>query len=237
MALSPSERAAGAASEPKAVVVAGSGARWERRLQQAALVVGRLCIAYLFFTQLWWKVPPTFGCPADFHFTTGTPSQLQRSSGLCDWIGIESVYATQPRPVLAANLDNRGAPEIAVDIGLLARLNGAFINNIVQPNIRWFGYLIFLAESFIFLSLFFGLFSRLGGLVAIAMSAQLWVGLAGILNPYEWEWSYTLMLVLSLLIFAFAPGRILGLDMWLRPRLQASAQRGSGFARLLLALT
>ena len=69
-------------------------ARWEQRLQQAALVLARLSVAYLFFTQLWWKAPPTYGCPADFHFTTGTPAQLQRSGGLCDWIGIESVYAS-----------------------------------------------------------------------------------------------------------------------------------------------
>ncbi|NJM07012.1 hypothetical protein HC891_13760 [Candidatus Gracilibacteria bacterium] len=73
---------------------------WERRLQQAALILLRLGLAYLFFTQLWWKAPPTFGCTADFAFTTGTPQQLQRTSGLCDWIGIEAVYATQPRPFL-----------------------------------------------------------------------------------------------------------------------------------------
>src|SRR5262245_38983123 len=83
-------------------------ARWERRLQQVPLVLARLGLAYLFFTQLWWKAPPTFGCPADFRFTTGTPSQLQRSGGLCDWIGIESVYATQPRRFFVANIDNRG---------------------------------------------------------------------------------------------------------------------------------
>ena len=37
----------------------------EERLQKAALVVGRVALAYLFFTQLWWKTPPTFGCPPD----------------------------------------------------------------------------------------------------------------------------------------------------------------------------
>jgi TQO small subunit DoxD len=215
----------------------GVVARWEQRLKQVALVLARLGLAYLFFTQLWWKALPTYGCPADFHFTTGTPSQLQRSGGLCDWIGIESVYATQPHRLLVANIDNRGAPEIAIDIGWLARLNGVFIDTIVKPNIRWFGSVIFFTEAFIFASLFLGLLSRLGGLVAIGMSAQLLVGLAGIPNPYEWEWAYINMVLLAVAVFAFAPGRILGLDRLLRPRLQVAAANGSRIAKVVFALT
>lgn len=65
--------------------------------QKAALVIVRLALAYLFFTQLWWKVPPTFGCPADYSFTTGAVEEgrirLQRTTGLCDWLGIQSFYA------------------------------------------------------------------------------------------------------------------------------------------------
>jgi hypothetical protein len=221
------------AGEPATGVIA----RWEQRLKQAALVLARLGLAYLFFTQLWWKAPPTYSCPADFRFTTGTPAQLQRSGGLCDWIGIESVYATQPHRLLVANIDNRGAPEIAIDIGWLARLNGAFIDNIVKPNIRWFGSVIFFTEAFIFASLFLGLLSRLGGLVALGMSAQLMIGLAGIPNPYEWEWAYINMVLLALMMFAFAPGRILGLDTLLRPRLQTAAANGSRIAKGVLALT
>src|SRR5262245_58683773 len=107
MAVSPSDRVP-AVSMPdqlaEAKAVSARVVRWERQLQRVVLVLARLGLAYLFFTQLWWKAPPTFGCPADFHFTTGAPGQLQRSSGLCDWIGIESVYATQPRPIFVANI-------------------------------------------------------------------------------------------------------------------------------------
>ena len=75
---------------------------WEENLSKAVIVFGRLALAYLFFTQLFWKMPPTFGCPADFAFTTGSIEggrvQLQRTSGLCDWIGIEAVWSTLPRP-------------------------------------------------------------------------------------------------------------------------------------------
>jgi hypothetical protein len=210
----------------------------ETFLQKAALVIVRLALGYLFFTQLWWKSPPAFGCPADFRFTTADASgRLQRTSGLCDWIGVESVWASRPHPLLVANVDNTGAPEISVDIGLLARANGAFIDGFVKPNIRWFGYAVWGMEAFIFVSLFFGLFSRLGGLVALAQSAQLWIGLSGIGDPNEWEWSYNMFVVLSLLALAFAPGRVFGVDVLLRPLFNSAAEKGNRLGRWLLWLT
>jgi hypothetical protein len=215
---------------------------WDERLRQVVIVIGRLALGYLFFTQLWWKVPPSFGCPAGFAVTTGTVdasrrAQLQRTSGLCDWIGVESVWATAPHPVLLADLKPIGGPALSVDIGPLARLNGLFLDNFAIPNLRWFGYVIWGMEAFIFASLVFGVFSRLGALVAVAQSLQLWVGLAGIANPFEWEWAYNQMVVLSLLMLGLAPGRWLGLDAWLRPRLAAAAERGSRLAGALLWLT
>jgi len=204
---------------------------WERRLRDGAVVLGRLTLAYLFFTQLWWKSPPNFGCPPDFAFTTADAGgRLQRTSGLCDWIGVESVWATRPRPLLVANLDNQGPAEISVDIGFLARPNGAFLDGFVKPNIRWFGYVVWGMEAFIFVTMFLGLFGRLGGLVAIGQSAQLWVGLSGVGNPFEWEWTYNQLLVLSIMMFALAPGRILGVDALLLPRLKAAADKGNRLA-------
>lgn len=237
MAVSKSEAARATSDGAAARTAALAVPRWETWIQRVALVVLRVGLAYLFFTQLWWKAPPTFGCPADFRFTTGTPAQLQRSSGLCDWIGIETVYATEPRPFFVANIDNRGAPEIAVDLGWAARLNGAFIEEVVKPNIAWFGYLIWGSEALIFASLLLGLFSRLGGLVAVGIGAQLMIGLGGIGNPYEWEWAYTNIVLLAVLAFAFAPGRYFGLDALLRPRLLAAAVRGNRLARAAALLT
>ena len=237
MAISNSE----ATSRPTNMATADTRAvatpRWEQWLQQAALILLRVGLAYLFFTQLWWKLPPTFSCPSDFRFTTGTPAQLQRSSGLCDWIGIEAVYANEPRPFFVANIDNRGAPEIAIDLGWAAKLNGAFIEGVVKPNIAWFGYVIWASEAFIFVSLFFGLFSRLGGLVAIGIGAQLMLGLGGIGNPYEWEWAYNNIVLLAIVAFAFAPGRYFGLDALLRPRLLAAAAKGNRIAQATALLT
>jgi len=209
----------------------------QTRLQKIILFISRIALGYLFFTQLFWKMPPSFGCPPDFAFTTGTVENgkvhLQRTSGLCDWIGIESVWADQARPFFVVNMTSVGGPSISVDLGWLARINGAFIDNFVMPNISWFGWLIWGVEAFIAVSLILGLLTRLGGLAAVAISGQLMIGLAGIHVPYEWEWSYILMFILSLIIFAFAPGEFLGLDALIKPRLENAARKGNRIARFL----
>ncbi|MEO8391361.1 MAG: TQO small subunit DoxD [Chloroflexota bacterium] len=211
--------------------------RWITNLQKIVLLIARVGLAYLFFTQLWWKAPPTFGCPADYKFTVADSSgKLQRTTGLCDWIGVESVWAQRDRPLLVANLDNKGAPEVFINISLPARINGAFIDGFVKPNIQWFGWVIWGSEAFIFVSLFFGIFTRLGGLVAIGMSAQLMIGLAGISSPYEWEWGYNNMVLLAIVIFAFAPGRFVGIDGLLYPPLKRLADNGNPVGRVGLLL-
>jgi uncharacterized membrane protein YphA (DoxX/SURF4 family) len=215
---------------------------WETRLRQAVLVIARLGMAYLFFTQLWWKLPPRFGCPADFGFTiakadTGSRLELQRTSGLCDWLGIERVYSTRPRPLLVAQLEGQAVPHIFLDIHPVARINGLFVESVVMPGIRVWGWVIFLTEAMIVVTLLLGLFSRLGALLAVVMSTQLLVGLAGIPNPPEWEWSYILMVLLSLMLLGFAPGRVLGVDAWLRPRLAEASARGSRLAATIAHLT
>jgi hypothetical protein len=212
--------------------------RLEVPLQKITLVLARMLLGLLFFTQLWWKVPPSFGCPADFAFTTADPSgNLRRTSGLCDWIGIESVWSTRPHPVFVSNLNSIGGPVISIDIGLLSRGNGVFIDNVVKPNIRLFGFAIWGMEAFVFISLFFGILTRLGALVAIVQSLQLWVGLAGIGSPFEWEWSYNWIPVLAVLVFAFAPVIVFGLDSLLRPRLKPAADKGNLVSQALYWLT
>lgn len=210
---------------------------FEPTLQNIALVLARLTLAYLFFTQLWWKVPPSFGCPADYAVTVRDEAgKLKRTSGLCDWIGIEAAWADKPHPVLVSDLTSVGGPKLSVDIGFMAAGNGLFLKNFAIPNIRWFGYVVFGMEAFIFLSLFFGLFNRLGGLVALAQSLQLWIGLAGISTPFEWEWSYNWMIPLSILMIAFPAGRWLGVDALIHPRLTAAAAQGNKVAGWLALL-
>ena len=203
-------------------------------LQKIALVLARMLLGLLFFTQLWWKAPSSFGCPADFSFTSADANgSLRRTSGLCDWVGIESVWSTRPHPILVADMKSVGGPPLSVDIGFLSRGNGLFIDNVVKPNIRVFGFLIWGMEAFIFVSLFFGILTRLGALVAIFQSLQLWVGLAGISSPGEWEWSYNWMPVLALLVFVFAPVIVFGIDALLRPRLKPAADQGNLLSQVL----
>lgn len=218
-------------------------AAWEERLRKTTLVIARLGLAFLFLSQLFWKMPPRYGCGAGpgFAFTTAAPDgALVRTSGLCDWIGIESVYAQRPRSFFAI-YNQDGDTLFSVPVDPLVRLNGAFIDGIVVPNFAWFGSLIFLAEAWIALSLGLGLFSRLGALVAIGIAAQLALGVGGARDPaahlQEWEWSYHLMLLLAIVLLGSAPGRVLGVDARLRPRLAAARTRGSRVARVLQAFT
>ncbi|MDZ4767577.1 MAG: TQO small subunit DoxD [Chloroflexota bacterium] len=209
------------------------------RVEKILLLVVRLGLAYLFFTQLWWKVPPTFGCPADYAFTTGTVDagriRLERTTGLCDWLGIQKFYAeNRPLRALEANLDNTGTPELFLDLSALRQLNGWVVTNVIMPNIAVMGWLIWLAELSIVLLVGLGMFSRLGGLIALGVSAQLYVGLGGIPSPYEWEWVYLNMVLLSVVVIATAPGRFYGLDALLIPRLK---RMNNPIARLLLIFT
>ncbi len=202
-----------------------SSSRLERGLIVFTIAIASIGLGYLFFTQLWWKVPPDFGCRSDF--TKG---------GLCFFIEEESAIAGDPNRLLRADIIGANpGPELYVPIGWATQLNGFFIDTVVKPNIRWFGYVIFSTEAFIFLSMCLGFFSRLGALAAIGMGSQLMIGLSN--APNEWEWSYILIVLLAVAMFGIAPGRYFGLDRLLRPRFRALSERGSRVGRLLLLLT
>lgn len=207
----------------------------EETIKNLGLLFARLLLGYLFFTQLWWKVPPTFGCNAQFGFTEEVNGKVQRTQGLCDWIGFESVYAKKPRKFFEANLDNTGPAEIALDVTPITNANGAFIDSFVKPNIRWFGYAVFIMEAFIAVSLMLGLLSRAGGLVGIAMAMQLQLGLSG--TPGEWEWIYHQTVALAVVLAAIPSGRWLGVDQFLRPMFTAAAEKGNVLGKVFSWLT
>jgi hypothetical protein len=216
---------------------------WEERLQKITRVIARLALAFLFFSQLFWKLPPRFGCGPGpgFEFTHyGPDGTLVRTSGICDWVGIQATFADHDRKFFAAWTED-GDSLFSISLKPLTRLNGLFAEKVVQPNMGVFGWGIFFAEAFIAVSLFLGLFSRAGALVSLLVSFQLMLGLAGVWDPAahlnEWEWSYHLMVFLSFAVLGAAPGRVFGLDMLLRPRLAAAASSGNRVAKLLLAAT
>lgn len=221
--------------KPSPLIIPG----WEQRIQQIAMVIARLVLGYLFLANLGWKVPPRFGCANEFAFPTTAANgklDVNKSTGLCYYLGLESYYAPKPRKIFAAELHNLGGPDLSIDISPVAQLNAAFIDGFVKPNIRWFGYVVWGAEAFIAISMLLGLFTRIGGLVALGVSVQLMVGLANIPSPFEWEWSYNLMVTLALLMVALAPGRYFGLDGLLRRWAAPAATRGNPLARLLMVV-
>lgn len=215
--------------------------RLDASLFKVCVVIGRLGLALLFFTQLWWKLPTrNFGCGADFAFPAPAEENYwdaNGSSGLCFWMGLEPIFAETPRKVLVADMRPAGLPNIGLNITPLATINGALLNNVIIPNIRVFGWLVWLTEFTAFLSLLLGLFTRIGALAALGISFQLYVGLANIPRPYEFEWTYGLMVALSIAMLGLAAGRVFGVDAWLRGRFAGAVERGSRLAKIGLALT
>lgn len=217
-----------------------STAKADTRFYKVCMLIARLGLAYLFFTQLWWKLPPSFGCGSEFAFPQPAADNQYTSSGssgLCFWMGLESIYSSQPRQVLVADMRPGGLPTLSVNIEPLARLNGALLDNLLIPNIQVTGWLVWLAEFTIFISMLLGLFTRLGAIVSILVSAQLFVGLANIPRPFEWEWSYGTIILLSIAMLGAAAGRFFGLDALIRKKLAEPAQRGSILARIGLFLS
>ena len=214
--------------------------RLDTWLYKVCMVIARLGLAYLFFTQLFWKLPPKFGCGKDFAFPKPAEQNYydsNQSSGLCFWMGLELVFASQPRRVLVADMRSAGWPDIGVNITPLAQLNGVLLDNLFIPNIQVFGWMVWLFEFWAFLSMALGLFTRLGALAALGISLQLYLGLANIPRPFEWEWTYGIIIALSIAMLGAAAGRTLGVDGWLRRKLAGPAGRGSRLARIGLLLT
>ena len=215
--------------------------RLDSGLFKICMVIARLGLAYLFFVQLFWKLPTrNFGCGPNFNFPL--PAEQNHwtdndSSGLCYWMGLESIFAAQPRQVLIADMRPAGLPPISVSITPLARINGFLLDNLFIPQIRVFGWLVFLTEFWVFLSMMLGLFTRLGALASLGISTQLYIGLANIPRPFEWEWTYGLMILLSLAMLGAAAGRVFGIDAWLRGKLAGPAERGNRLARIGLLLS
>lgn len=169
--------------------------------------ISRIIYGYLWYTQLLWKLPPRFGCPPDFAVTTDIHA---RTTGLCDWVGVMTIYSKWP-------------------------LQASLVEQYVVPNMSWFGWIVWLMEAFVAVTLIFGLFTRLGGLAALVQGINLYIGVTA--APFEWYWTYGMLYTLGLVFLAVPTGRTLGLDAWLRPRLQASVDKGNRIAKILLFFT
>ncbi len=99
------------------------------------------------------------------------------------------------------------------------------IQHIFLPNFILLGACTWTAELLVALSLLFGLFTRLGAMLATLLSIQLYIGLA--YAPGEWYWTYGMLVLLGLILATVPTGRRLGIDQWLVPRLAGTAAKNS----------
>lgn len=111
--------------------------------------------------------------------------------GLMDWLALEVQY-----PAFQAYAD--------------------FVDGVVIPNFALFAWLIFLAELGTGLALLTGSLTRLAAAVGLLMSINLGIGLLEV--PGEWPWSYAMLAMWHGLFLVTAPGRLWGVDGWLRRR-------------------
>ena len=137
-------------------------------------------------------------------FGCGPQLRIGLDGGLCDWLGRE---IANPNPYFPWYAD--------------------FLQAVIVPNFAFFGWLVWLTEAFIFVSLFFGIFARLGGLAGTVQAAQLTIGLSAV--PHEWYWTYVMLTVLNALVLFTGAGRFIGLDRFLLPKLEQLAARGGAF--------
>jgi hypothetical protein len=111
----------------------------------------------------------------------------------------------------------------------------AFVNGVVLPHFDFFAAQIWLGETVIAISLFFGLFARLGGILCFLMGINLYLANSRI--PGEWPWSYTFIALLGAIFAATRAGRHFGVDRFLVPRLETLREKSPRLGGLLLALT
>ncbi|MFN8484278.1 MAG: hypothetical protein U0768_14670 [Anaerolineae bacterium] len=175
---------------------------WPQSLAGWFFALTRIIIGYMWFNQTLWKMPPTFGCAANFAFTTDIDHP---TSGLCDFIGRQATYgAIEPYK--------------------------AFLTGFVMPNIQLVGWGVYFMELAIAISLIFGILTRLGGLLGALQGINLAIGFIGV--PHEWVWTYIFLVLLNLMFVAVAAGRYLGADHWLRRRFEGEAGLVARFVRL-----
>ena len=98
--------------------------------------------------------------------------------------------------------------------------HAALVRDVLLPNIAILDPLVWLTETLLGLSLMLGFGVRLAGLVGIAFTLNLWVGLYH--RGDEWPWNYVFLMLVHAFFVLDRAGECLGLDaMPARQRLPA----------------
>lgn len=108
-----------------------------------------------------------------------------------------------------------------------------FLQTIVVPNFHLFGWLLFVAEAVIGLSLLLGLFTRAGALMATLQAINLLISQA---STPEGPWIYFAILAANLIVLLTPSNRQWSLDRILAPTFAQQAAHDQRLARVALAL-
>ncbi len=109
-----------------------------------------------------------------------------------------------------------------------------FLHNIVLPNFTAFGYLTFVTEISLGISLLLGLFTVLGGIGGALFQLNIMLGAYSV--PGEWYWVWPLLIAPHLVFAQSRAGRSLGIDRLIWSRLSRVERRRSGLGKQLLRL-
>jgi uncharacterized membrane protein YphA (DoxX/SURF4 family) len=90
-----------------------------------------------------------------------------------------------------------------------------FVREVLIPNAEFFLVVQIVLEAVIWISLIFGIFTRLGAALGAVLSANLLILAAGV----EWPWTYILLIVGFLICAVAGAGNWYGVDYWLKDRL------------------
>lgn len=86
--------------------------------------------------------------------------------------------------------------------------------DVLIPHFTLFGWMVFLVELAVGLSLLLGLWTRVGALLGVVQSIA--ITLLVVRAPDEWVWTYVLLVAMSLVVALTPSGERLSLDARLR---------------------
>jgi uncharacterized membrane protein YphA (DoxX/SURF4 family) len=105
----------------------------------------------------------------------------------------------------------------------------AFLQEVVVPHFRLFGWVLGFTEVAIGLSLVLGALTRAGALLSVLQSANLLLAQA---RTPDGPWIYLAMLAASLFVLFTASNRRFSVDRWLVPRIAATRSRTALLTRV-----
>ncbi len=112
---------------------------------------------------------------------------------------------------------------------------GDFVTNAVLPRWQFFGWVFFVVEALIVVGLVLGILSRLAGFLCFLMGLILFLGLGQV--DGGWVWSYAILVTFGFVFMITGPGRFLGFDQLIRPKLREMISRDSTPAKVVYLLT